>query len=203
VFHGCVSKNNGAVRLVGASASCHKAVRRGRHRSPGEFAVSWNRRGLQGIQGIPGVPGSPGLKGDQGAVGPTAAAASGTPNPVANPTTSSLDVTTTISAPASGKLFVIGYVQSMHFQCSSGASCVVRAGLYMDGVPVAGSGQEYSCSIAPPCTTASARFETFGLTGTVSAGPHTVSVEAGAVNGTLATSTLAGSQQIGAILVGT
>lgn len=51
VFHGCASNRTGGLRLVKSTRSCHKAVRRGKHRDPGEFAVAWNQRGPQGAPG--------------------------------------------------------------------------------------------------------------------------------------------------------
>jgi hypothetical protein len=68
------------LRVVKSAASCQKPKRRGRHRIPGEFAVTWNQqgpqgwpgpggaRGVQGQQGIPGPPGTPGTARAYGAV---------------------------------------------------------------------------------------------------------------------------------------
>jgi hypothetical protein len=67
VFHGCVSNSTGVLRIVRRASSCHKAVRRGKHRSPGEFAVSWSQQGRPGIQGNPGQNGQ---QGQQGTTGP-------------------------------------------------------------------------------------------------------------------------------------
>ena len=56
VFHGCVSKRNGALRVVRSSKACKP----GTTGHPGEFAIAWNQqgrpgpRGAQGKQGIPG-----------------------------------------------------------------------------------------------------------------------------------------------------
>lgn len=60
VFHGCVSNSTGALRVVNSASSCHKAVRHGRHRNPGEFAVSWNQQGPRGPQGTQGIQGPQG-----------------------------------------------------------------------------------------------------------------------------------------------
>jgi Collagen triple helix repeat (20 copies) len=75
VFHGCVSDRTGALRMVKGANSCAKAHGRGRHRDPGETAISWSQQGppgqpgLQGTPGQQGDPGTPGLKGDPGAPG--------------------------------------------------------------------------------------------------------------------------------------
>jgi hypothetical protein len=66
VLHGCVSKKTGLMRMVTGANSCRKPRGRGRHRDPGEFAVSWNQ---QGQPGAPGAPGAPGPVGQLGAVG--------------------------------------------------------------------------------------------------------------------------------------
>lgn len=58
VFHGCVSNSTGVLRVVKRARACHKAVRHGKHRNPGEFAVAWNQQGRQGQPGQPGQPGS-------------------------------------------------------------------------------------------------------------------------------------------------
>ena len=58
VFHGCVSNATGALRVVKSARSCHRAVRHGKHRNPGEFAVAWNQQGRQGPPGAQGAPGS-------------------------------------------------------------------------------------------------------------------------------------------------
>jgi hypothetical protein len=63
-FHGCVSNQTGLLRVVSSANSCHKPIRRGRHKNPGEFAVTWNQKGQPGAQGIPGLKGD---KGDPGA----------------------------------------------------------------------------------------------------------------------------------------
>ena len=56
VFHGCVNRRTGAVRLVRKTGPCHGAVTHGKHRSLGEFAVYWSQAGPPGQNG--GVGGS-------------------------------------------------------------------------------------------------------------------------------------------------
>lgn len=55
VFHGCVNKRTGALRLVSSASSCRKGSRK----RPAEFAVSWNQQGQPGTPGSPGAPGTP------------------------------------------------------------------------------------------------------------------------------------------------
>jgi hypothetical protein len=67
LFHGCVSNATGVLRVVKRASACHKAVRHGKHRNPGEFAVAWNQQGRQGQPGsnatINGVPAGGDLNG--------------------------------------------------------------------------------------------------------------------------------------------
>jgi hypothetical protein len=69
VFHGCVSNRTGALRVVRSAHSCAKAHGRGRHRNPGETAVSWSRQGPRGLQGVQGTQGQKGTQGTQGQKG--------------------------------------------------------------------------------------------------------------------------------------
>ena len=69
VYHGCVSNRTGGLRVVKRPSSCHKARGTGKHRDPGEFAVSWNQQGRPGTQGVRGLQGIQGLKGDTGPPG--------------------------------------------------------------------------------------------------------------------------------------
>jgi hypothetical protein len=71
VFHGCVSNSTGVLRVVKSSSSCHRAVRHGKHRNPGESAVAWNQQGRPGIQGLQGLQGVQGVPGATGATGPS------------------------------------------------------------------------------------------------------------------------------------
>jgi hypothetical protein len=72
VFHGCVDKKTGALRVVAAASSCRRAttVRRRGHRVrvPGETAIAWSQQGPVGPpgQGAPGHDGAPGRDGAPG-----------------------------------------------------------------------------------------------------------------------------------------
>lgn len=76
VFHGCVNKQTGTLRLVDGAPSCHnvKTLKRGKHtvRVPGEFAVAWNQQGQQGLQGLQGLRGATGQPGSPAASASTA-----------------------------------------------------------------------------------------------------------------------------------
>jgi hypothetical protein len=61
VYHACVSKRTGALRLVNTERSCRRLTER---------AIRWNRTGRTGRQGDPGTPGAAGLQGLQGLQGP-------------------------------------------------------------------------------------------------------------------------------------
>jgi hypothetical protein len=80
VFHGCVSKRSGALRVVRRSSECRRAKRRHHHLvNPGEFAIAWNQQGRQGDQGPQGQQGEPGPQGP-GATTFTATLPQGTTN---------------------------------------------------------------------------------------------------------------------------
>src|SRR5207248_6365804 len=65
VFHGCVNKRTGALRLIGSGQNCRSKGKKA------EFVVSWNQRGRNGLNGRDGVPGTPGTNGKDGANGAT------------------------------------------------------------------------------------------------------------------------------------
>ena len=61
IFHGCVNKHTGALRLVPGAGSCRGIKKHhGRTVFPGEFAIAWNQRGRAGTNGINGTPGGAG-----------------------------------------------------------------------------------------------------------------------------------------------
>jgi hypothetical protein len=69
VFHGCVNNRTGVLRVVKGANSCAKAHGRGKHRDPGETAISWSQQGPPGQPGLQGLQGTPGQKGDLGTPG--------------------------------------------------------------------------------------------------------------------------------------
>jgi hypothetical protein len=71
VFHGCVSRQTGVVRLVAGAKQCHKAHARNSHIIPGERVVTWSKTGPAGAAGVPGAPGAAGVAGPAGPAGPS------------------------------------------------------------------------------------------------------------------------------------
>ena len=64
IFHGCVGKRSGSLRIVRSAKACH---RRGR---AAEYAIQWNQRGPSGP---PGRDGNDGARGPAGPTGQTGA----------------------------------------------------------------------------------------------------------------------------------
>ena len=83
VFHGCVSRSSGALRVVSDGSSCRKAKKRGgKTISRGEFAISWSQKGPPGDAGAAGARGA---AGERGLAGPTGSpGATGPAGPGAN-----------------------------------------------------------------------------------------------------------------------
>jgi hypothetical protein len=65
VFHGCVNKRSGALRLIGVGQNCRS------HGKKAEFLVTWNQRGRNGVNGADGRPGINGNNGTNGTNGAT------------------------------------------------------------------------------------------------------------------------------------
>ena len=63
IFHGCVDRGSGALRLVGAGRKCQAANQRGKHSRVGELAIAWSQSGPAGMPGVAGSPGPPGQPG--------------------------------------------------------------------------------------------------------------------------------------------
>ena len=78
VFHGCVDRGTGVLRVVSSARAClgpHQVTRGSqRVRVPGEYAITWNQAGppgAQGTQGSSGAGGPTGPSGPQGVQGQT------------------------------------------------------------------------------------------------------------------------------------
>ena len=69
VFHGCVDRKTGDVRLVSDASKCRNAKGHGKHRYLGEFAVSWSQTGPAGKHGADGTKGTNGANGTNGTNG--------------------------------------------------------------------------------------------------------------------------------------
>jgi hypothetical protein len=68
-FHGCVDRRTGALRVVAGPTDCRKPRGKGKHRTLGEFAISWSQTGPRGPAGAPGQNGQNGTNGTNGANG--------------------------------------------------------------------------------------------------------------------------------------
>jgi hypothetical protein len=176
LFHGCVSNRTGLLRVVGKASSCHKAKRHGKHRDPGELAVSWNQQGPRGLQGAQGAQGAQGIHGTdggqgiQGPPGPTAGATEskvGTPSATPNGANSS---TATIATTTTSKLLISGSVAAQAI-CSTG-SCSEDWGLYLDGQPLPGIETWTQGSGSGPVRPVSLT----ALTGALPAGTHSITM---------------------------
>lgn len=88
VFHGCVSKETGVLRVVKSGGACNHTKKRG------ELVVSWNQLGQPGkpgTNGQPGMNGQPGINGATNVVARTSSSSvdpgvsDGLPPPMCNP----------------------------------------------------------------------------------------------------------------------
>jgi hypothetical protein len=131
---------------------------------------------FEGQKGAPGTPGSPGPQGTQGLrgpAGPTAAAAGGVDTPAANFDFAALPPQT-VTVPSAGDLFAMGSIQSQ-VNCSASASaCTLQLGLYVDGLPVAGTLREESAKAGELSPIRD--IDMFGISAAVAAGTHTVTI---------------------------
>jgi hypothetical protein len=149
--------------------------------------------GPQGLKGDAGVAGAQGDTGATGPAGPTFAKGSQSgAGPSATP-----DVTletTSIVTPTAGRLFVFG--RGTYYEtCASPSS--VTFGLYLDGVAATGSGTSTSSGTT-------VELSTWGLTGVLAAGTHTLTLAGDCTTAGVSFSTAfsGGSRALGAILVG-
>jgi hypothetical protein len=59
VFHGCVSRSTGALRVVSSASQCHKLKRHhGKVVNAGELPITWNQQGPRGQTGQTGPAGT-------------------------------------------------------------------------------------------------------------------------------------------------
>ena len=207
VFHGCVSKRTGGLRVVTSARSCHATRRRhGRVVDPGESAIAWNQQGLrglqgQGIQGPQGLQGNMGLKGDkgdQGPAGPSQGFAAGQASgavPSSTPDSGAI-MQTTATTSASGRLFVFAR-GSIGVKCTTGDGTFVQLGVYVDGVAVPASGRVISAG------SVGTEISVWGLSAAVSPGSHLVEVASDCQPGDTTTGGgVGGDAALGAIFVG-
>jgi hypothetical protein len=210
VFHGCVSRRTGGLRVVTSARSCHATRRRhGRVVDPGESAIAWNQQGPRGLQGqgirgpqgLQGLQGNMGLKGDKGDTGPAGptqgfvhGGASGSV-PSSTPDSGAI-MQTTATTSASGRLFVFAR-GSINVKCTTGDTTFVQLGVYVDGAAVPATGRVIAAG------SAGTEISVWGLSATVSPGPHLVEVASDCQPGDTTTGTgVGGDAALGAILVG-
>jgi hypothetical protein len=153
--------------------------------------------GPAGAPGAPGSPGTPGANGANGATGtmgaPGAAGVPGAaappqvsinryspPSPILQPPTTP-DRTLfseTVTLPATGLYNVYADSEVQAAACpSGGASCVLRAGLFIDGQPVTDTGSDLTLdpNVSFPNPTGFAQLGTLSPTA-ITGGTHTLSV---------------------------
>jgi hypothetical protein len=141
-------------------------------------------QGLKGDVGAQGATGPEGAKGDQGVPGAPsliyAQVKPGVPGaPPASPETTFPVLPFTL--PSSGKVSVAGFGEATGSCPSGGGNCVFESGLYLDGVPIAGSNRPPHSVPAGANAAAcgGASFFFFGgaaLTETVPAGAHELTI---------------------------
>jgi hypothetical protein len=125
-------------------------------------------QGPAGPQGPKGDQGAKGDKGEKGDVGPTA----GFGNGAFNAPPAVMDVTPrslTVDLPTGGRLLVMARMRA-GIGCSSG-SCSTNYGVWVDSTPVPATGFTIDASAGSPTTT---EVVTFGVSGALAAGSHTV-----------------------------
>jgi hypothetical protein len=194
IYHGCVA-TSGALRVVAKASSCRKTrtVKRGtrRVRIPGESAITWNQ------QGRPGLQGGPGVQGVQGLVGPTAGFASTTNGtPPSSPTNANW-ATVNFTTPTNGRLFIAAQAHPTT-GCFTATGCGESWGVYIDGAPIPGTLRFIQAAAS---SSNSDYLTIYGVTDTVSAGPHTLRLQNTSNSGSPIAS-MTGTAQIGAVLLG-
>jgi hypothetical protein len=141
------------------------------------------------LRGASGPPGAPGLSGPPGPTQGFADTQFAGAMPSQNPEGEHIARVMTVST--SGRLYVFGR-GTLDVNCSVGGG---RAGLYVDGVPVAASGMDYPEGM--PATNVSV----WGLSAPVGPGQHTISLETDCTLGnSMGTGT--SNAAVGAILLG-
>lgn len=145
---------------------------------PSGSAGPEGKAGPAGAIGPAGAPGKDGQAGATGALGPTYSFQSIPTGPVSPSSTPQVALAErTLTLPSAGRLFVYGH-SAITMDCTSAGTPQIA--LYLDGVGIPGTARELTPTVA---TTS----EFSGLTGPVSAGARTLSVEidclGGAING--------------------
>lgn len=105
----------------------------------------------------------------------------------------------TLTTVTAGKVFVFGRASFASPCQAGGANCSIRAGLYVDDQPVAGSGVVASAAAG---RTTSWQFNSFGVAENVPAGVHTLRIVVRFISGSPGDGTSTGNAMIGGISVG-
>lgn len=120
-----------------------------------------------------GQTGAQGAQGPQGIPGPTAGAAGGFNTPPA-----SFDFAAgppqVVTIPSAGKIFAMGSIQSQVNCSGSATTCTLQLGLYVDGHPLPGTLREESAAAGE--TSPIRDLNMFGVSGSLDAGSHTVTI---------------------------
>ncbi|HUA45576.1 MAG TPA: hypothetical protein VMA77_10135 [Solirubrobacteraceae bacterium] len=172
-----------------------------------DMVITWNQTGPTGAPGAPGAQGPAGATGTTGPQGDPGPA--GPPGPTAAVVTSSgidptgpspltTEATTTITTTAPSKLLVIAKDMSAGLTCNDTNGCTSMFGIWVDGAPLAGSGQDISTGSSLSVT---APVEVQGLTATLPAGSHTVVFGDNPVSG-LYGSFPVGTPQVSVVAIG-
>jgi hypothetical protein len=145
-------------------------------------------RGASGPSGPRGPKGDTGAKGDAGVAGQTFGFA-GTAAPSTTP--EHTEVAQDVTLPTGGRLFVTARA-NVTTNCSTG---VVDWGIYVDSAGVGGSGGDYAAGSAQPIFLA-------GVSAPLSAGQHTLTLQADCVGGNRTGGGGFGDATINAVLLG-
>lgn len=151
-------------------------------------------RGSAGERGLTGPAGPPGGNGGPGAPGAAfGVLMPGSATPTADPTSADL-ASVALDPPAAGRLFAFGHAASLTATCASGAPV---AGLYLDGVPVPGTGR----AIAQSTPTA---VQFAGISAAADDGSHNLAIRVacGDASALVGSPTISDERSLGAVLIG-
>lgn len=195
---------------VGYNELKRNSVTSGKVRDGSLLAIDFRRgqipRGATGPQGAKGDTGDTGAKGDTGTPGATGA--TGATGPTAgyvaydgtlNGSAPTPVVSSSVDLPVAGKLSITA-VTSGELVCTAGVRCGALFQLFVDGNPLPASG--VSSYDAEGSTTSSFSVTVVGLSGSLTAGSHTIALRRGINQGVPTVSTIGGTSSISSILVG-
>jgi hypothetical protein len=145
-------------------------------RGPAGPAGASGPAGLPGADGATGWPGPKGDTGPKGDPGAMVAGQAGGDQPISFPTgpnTGTL-ADTVLTTNNAGAMYVSGHVEA-NLECAAqtGFNCVLDLGLYVDGTPVPGSGEDL---VILNATAPQKVFDLFGIAANVPAGVHHVTI---------------------------